>query len=90
MMIKVWLILCFLSCFVQYYMARKRLAHWIGGILPIIFGGFALYAWNELWPVGIPLSAVLAFFIPPVFLFELYEMVYWYSRWKAKLANSAG
>ena len=80
--IKVWLLLTFIACFVELYLGKKRRSYWIGGIIPLFFLLFGIYAWVDLWHVGVWLSALLAFFIPPVLLFCLYEIAYWYNKWQ--------
>ncbi len=84
MIIKTWIILAVLSALIQIFLALKKTPHWAGMLLPAAFLAFAIYAWADLFWVGIPVGQLLAFMIPPIFLACLFEMVYWRTRWKER------
>lgn len=84
MIIRTWIILAVISAFIQIFLALKKTPHWVGMLLPAAFLAFAIYAWADLFWVGIPVGKLLAFMIPPIFLACLFEMVYWRTRWKER------
>ena len=84
MIIKTWIILAVISAFIQIVLARKKMPHWAGMLLPAAFLAFAIDSWADLFWVGIPVGKLLAFMIPPIFLSCLFEMVYWRTRWKER------
>lgn len=84
MIIRTWIILAVISAFIQIFLALKKTPHWVGMLLPAAFLAFAIYAWADLFWIGIPVGKLLAFMIPPIFLACLFEMVYWRTRWKER------
>ena len=69
MIIKTWIILAVISAFIQIVLARKKMPHWAGMLLPAAFLAFAIDSWADLFWVGIAC---------------LFEMVYWRTRWKER------
>ena len=82
--IKTWIILATISALIQIFLAWRKMPHWIGMLLLAAFLAFAIYAWADLFWVGIWVGILLAFMIPPIFLDCLFEMVYWRTRWKER------
>lgn len=79
-MMKIWIILSILSVFIQYFIAKKKWAHFIGSIIPLCFLGFSFYISQRLLLMGMNMFTVSAFFIPPITLFSIFELVYWHMR----------
>lgn len=75
--IKIWLGLAVISAVVQWSMARKKVSHVKGLILPMVFFIFGIYVWIDLSHPYIEKTIRLAFFIPALFLYAVFEMVYW-------------
>ena len=74
MIIKTWIILAVISAFIQIVLALKKMPHWVGMLLPAAFLAFAIYAWADLFWVGIWVGTLLAFMIPPIFLACLFDI----------------
>lgn len=81
MIIKVWIVLAIISVVIQVFAANKCLSHYVGGIIPTIFLIFAVYTWHQLARIGMDIGTILAFFIPPVILWLVFELFYWRRRW---------
>ena len=62
----------------------SRPPHRPAALMPPLRLAFAIYAWADLFWVGIWVGTLLAFMIPPIFLACLFEMVYWRTRWKER------
>ena len=75
--IKIWFGLTVISAVVQWKMARKKVSHVKGLILPMVFFIFGMYAWMDLSYPYIEKTIRMAFFIPAFFLYGVFEMVYW-------------
>lgn len=75
--IKIWLGMAIISAVVQWGMARKKVSHIKGFILPLLFFLFGIYAWIDLSHPYIEKTIRLAFFIPAFLLYGVFEMVYW-------------
>ena len=48
MIIKTWIILAVISAFIQIVLARKKMPHWAGMLLPAAFLAFAIDSWAEI------------------------------------------
>ena len=82
--IKIWITLSVVSAIIQSILAKKRVSHIKGFVLPFIFLMFGIYAWIDLRNIGIDISILAAFQIPPLFLGILFELIYWRTAWNAR------
>lgn len=80
--IKIWIGLAIISAIIQSVLAKKRVPHIKGMILPFLFLVFGIYAWIDLSDVGIQVSILAAFQMLPIFLGALFELIYWKTAWK--------
>lgn len=80
--IKIWIGLGIVSAIIEMILAKKRVSHVKGLILPFLFLLFGIYAWVDLSNIGIQTSILLAFQIPPIFLEALFELIYWKTAWE--------
>lgn len=85
MIVVTWIALAIISSLVQIFLAYKKVSHLVGLVLPAAFLIFAIYAMVTLSRIGIFLTVLMAFMIPPIFLVSLFELVYWRQRWKEKI-----
>lgn len=85
--IKIWIGLSVMSAIVQSILAKKRVSHIKGLILPFLFLMFGFYAWIDLGNIGIDISILAAFQIPPLFLGMLFELIYWRTALKERRKN---
>ena len=77
LIIKIWLGLAVISVVVQSVLARKKVSHLKGLILPIMFFIFGIYAWIDLSNAYIGKIVRTAFLLPALILFGIFEIVYW-------------
>lgn len=79
-MIKLWILLSVFFIFIQYFIARKKAPHYIGCIIPLCFLCFSFYVSHQLIAMGLNMFTISAFFIPPILLITIFELVYWYTQ----------
>ena len=77
LIIKIWLGLAVISVVVQSMLARKKVSHLKGLILPTMFFIFGIYAWIDLSNAYIGKIVRTAFLLPALILFGIFEIVYW-------------
>lgn len=75
--IKIWLGLAVIAAVIQGILARKKVFHIKGLILPVLFLLFGIYAWIDLGDVGIGITIRAAFLLPALILLGVFEIVYW-------------
>lgn len=79
---KIFFLLAFIASWIQIYLATKKMPHYIGAILPFIFGAIGFGFMFELITVGIFMQILAAYMIPSIFLFCLFELTYWRCCWE--------